>query len=436
MPLALVGSKDSVEYNKIKITFLQGILQEIFFHPPDMIDYDRWITEALQQQRINKNVDLDEITFKQLTREIHNEFTWLQPFFRLYLDKQISEIQINSYSKIFVIHQGVIKKTDIRFTDNNQVLQLIELLVLSSGRSLDDDRLTIDLHLPDGSRLVGFLPPLSPDGPSLVIRKTIMSEFTPQALIENGTVSDSGMQFLQACVSANLNIMITGNRDAGKTTLLQCLASFIPEDDRIISIEEIAEIRTNHENIVRMEMNSSVGTATKEISSSDILNKALRMHPDRMIIGEINGDNITEVLNAMNDDHTGFLSTIHANSPHDALSRLETFYLIAHPDLPVRIIREQIATAIDLIIHITCFQKKTHRISSILEVSGMEGDRIILTEIFRFEQVGATSKNKVEGILKPSGIRPLFSSQLEAAGFMLGPEIYGTSLGDIYKRRR
>jgi pilus assembly protein CpaF len=436
MPFALQESKDSIEYNKIKITLLQDILQEIFLHPPDMIDYDRWVTEALQQEKINKKIDQDETTFKQLSKEIHNEFVWLQPFFSLYLDKYISEIQINHYSKIFVIHQGVIKKTDLRFNDNNQVLRLIELLVLSSGRSLDDDHPTVDVHLPDGSRLVGFLPPLSPDGPSLIIRKIIMSGFTPQALIENGIVSESGMHFLQACVSANLNIMITGNRDAGKTTLLQSLASFIPEDDRIISIEETAEIRINHENIVRMETNSDVGTGIKEISSSDILSKALRMHPDRMIIGEIKGDNISDVLNAMNDDHTGFISTIYANSPHDALSRLETFYLMAHPDLPVRIIREQIATAIDLIIHVACLQKKAYKISSILEVSGMEGDRIILTEIFRFEQAGATSKNKVEGILKPSGIRPLFSSQLEAAGFMLGPEIYGTSLGDIYKRRR
>jgi pilus assembly protein CpaF len=230
--------------------------------------------------------------------------------------------------------------------------------------------------------------------------------------------------------------MITGNRDAGKTTLLQSLATFIPEDDRIISIEDTTELQINHENNVRIETNPTAWIGTKDVSLSDLLNKALRMHPDRMIIGEINGDNISDILNAMNDDHTGFLSTLHASSPYDALSRLETFYLMAHPDLPIKIIREQIATAIDLIIHVTCFQKKIHKISSILEVSGMEGDHIVLTEIFRFEQVGAASKNKIEGMLKPSGIRPLFSSQLEAAGFMLGPEIYGTSLGDIYNRRR
>lgn len=436
MSVALQGSESSHEYDKIKTNLLQGILQEIFTHSPEIKEYERLITDYLQQVKEKKNVDLDESTLKQLGKEIRHEFTWLQPFFTLYLDKQINEIQINRFNRIFVIHQGTIKKTDIRFTDNDQVLRLLELLVLSSGIPFNKESATIEVHLPDGSRVMGLLPPLSIDGPSLIIRKAAMNGFPPQALVENGTVSESAMQFLRACVTSNLNIMITGNRATGKTTLLQSLASFIPEDDRIISIEDTAEIRIDHENTVRMENNPGVETGGKERVSRDLINKALRMHPDRMIIGEICGSDISDILTAMNDDHTGFLTTLHASSPNDALSRLETYYLMSRPDLPLRIIREQIATAIDLIIHVTCFQKKVHKISSILEVSGMEGDRIVLTEIFHFEQTGAPGKNKVEGVLKPTGSRPLFSSQLEAAGFMLGPEIYGTSLGDIYNRRR
>ena len=256
-----------------------------------------------------------------------------------------------------------------------------------------------------------------------------------QQLVEFGSITTSMSEFLKACVVSRLNIIISGGTGAGKTTLLNVLSGLIPETERIVTIEDAAELQLQQENIVRLETKAADIEGKGQVTIRDLVRNALRMRPDRIIVGECRGGETLDMLQAMNTGHDGSLTTLHANTPRDALSRTETMVLMAGLELPIKVIRQQVSAAIDLIVQITRLKDGSRKVTAVTEVAGMEGDTIVLTDIFRFEQTGTTSDGKLLGQLKPTGIRPLFTPRLEAAGFKLPPEVFGANMGDMLRRR-
>ena len=282
-----------------------------------------------------------------------------------------------------------------------------------------------DARLPDGSRVNIAIPPISVDGPSLTIRKFLESKLTIQQIIKLGTMTDHMAEFLQACVASRMNILITGNTSSGKTTLLNILAMSIPDDERIITIEDEAELKLNQKYVVRMETRMPNIDGNGGVVTRDLVRNALRMRPDRIVVGEVRSGEALDMLQAMNTGHDGSLTTLHANSPRDAVSRLETMSMMAGLDIPIMVIRTQIAAAIDLIVHMERLTDGTRKITHITEVPRMEGDIVTLSDIFKFDKTGVSSKGKVLGKMEATGLRPLFTPRLEAAGYKLSGEIFG-----------
>jgi pilus assembly protein CpaF len=273
------------------------------------------------------------------------------------------------------------------------------------------------------------------DGPSITIRKFRKDKLSMQQLVEFGSITPSMSEFMKACVISRLNIIISGGTGSGKTTLLNVLSSLIPETERIVTIEDAAELQLQQEHIVRLETKVASLEGKGQVTIRDLVKNALRMRPDRIIVGECRGGETLDMLQAMNTGHDGSLTTLHANTPRDALSRTETMVLMAGMDLPIKVIRQQVSAAIDLIVQVTRLKDGSRKVTGVTEVAGMEGDTIVLTDIFRFEQTGTTPDGKIIGQLKPTGIRPLFTPRLEAAGFKLPPEVFGANMSDMLRRR-
>lgn len=294
----------------------------------------------------------------------------------------------------------------------------------------------VDARLPDGSRVNAVIPPVAIDGSSITIRKFSKDKLSINQLIGFGSITSGMAEFLHACVIGRLNILISGGTGAGKTTLLNVLSSFIPEDERIVTIEDAAELRLQQEHVLRLETIAPNVENRGAVNIRDLVRNSMRMRPDRIVVGEVRGGEALDMLQAMNTGHDGSLTTIHANSSRDAISRLETLVLMAGIDLPIKIVRQQISSAIDLIIQQSRSKDGTRKVIAITEVAGMEGDVVVLSDIFKFEQSGVDSNGKVIGQLKPTGIRPLFGPRLEAAGFKLSPEVFGASVADILVSNR
>jgi pilus assembly protein CpaF len=280
------------------------------------------------------------------------------------------------------------------------------------------------------------IPPVSIDGPTITIRKFAKERLGLRELIEYGSITENMIEFLRACVAARLNIIISGGTGSGKTTLLNLLSSLIPEGERIITIEDAAELQLHQEHVVRMESKTPNLEGHGEVTIRDLVRNSLRMRPDRIVVGEVRGGEALDMLQAMNTGHDGSLTTLHANSPRDAISRLETLTLMSGMDLPVVVVREQIASAVDLIVQQSRFTDGSRKVTSITEVAGMEGDTVVLTDIFTFKKTGLGEDGRVLGELKPTGIRPLFGPKLEASGFKLRPEIFGASIAEILGANR
>jgi pilus assembly protein CpaF len=280
------------------------------------------------------------------------------------------------------------------------------------------------------------IPPVAIDGPAITIRKFDKGKLSIDQLIEFGSITQHMADLVRACVIAKMNIIISGGTGSGKTTLLNVLSSFIPEDERIVTIEDAAELRLQQDHIVRLETKPANIEGTGSVTIRDLVRNSLRMRPDRIVVGEVRGGEALDMLQAMNTGHDGSLTTLHANSPRDALSRLETMCMMAGMDMPIRVIREQVASAIDLIIQQSRMKDGSRKVTAITEVAGMEGDIIVLTDIFKFDQTGISQDGRVLGELKPTGIRPLFTPRLEAAGFKLGPEVFGANLSGMLNPTR
>jgi pilus assembly protein CpaF len=391
--------------------------------PQQRTDFIKQNMKAVFEQA---HVNLPEDLQRTIFNDVLNDMVGYGPIQPLLDDPQISEVMVNGPKKVYVEKKGQLIRTDIAFDDEDHVLRVIERIVLPLGRRVDGDSPTVDARLPDGSRVNAVVRPVALDGPSITIRKFLKDKLTIQQLIELGTITPGMAEFLRACVRARLNILISGGTGSGKTTLLNILSGYIPENERIITIEDAAELQLQQDHVLRMETKPRNVEGSGETTVRDLVRNCLRMRPDRIVVGECRGGEALDMLQAMNTGHDGSLTTLHANSARDALSRLETMVLMAGVELPLKVVRQQVSSAVDLIVQQSRLKDGSRKVTGITEVAGMEGDTIVLTDIFKFDQTGVTEDGKVLGELKATGIRPMFSPRLEAAGFKLSAGIFST----------
>jgi pilus assembly protein CpaF len=376
----------------------------------------------LQEESIILGRRERDTLFEQIVAEILG----LGPLQPLLAEDSVSEIMVNGPKKIFVERNGKLQRTNIAFESDEHLMRIIERIVAPLGRRIDESSPTVDARLEDGSRVNAVIPPISLQGPILTIRKFFTDPLTVEDLIRFGTVSEELMEFLKACVVAATNVVISGGTGTGKTTFLNILSNYIPNDERIITIENAAELQIRAEHVVTLESRPPNVEGRGEISIRDLVINSLRMRPDRIVVGECRGPESLDMLQAMNTGHEGSMTTLHANNTRDALSRLETMVLMAGMELPHRAIREQVASAIDLIVQLSRFRDGSRRVISITEVQGMEGDVITTADVFKFEQSGFEN-GRVIGRLRPTGIRPKFMNRIEEAGIHLPPSIFGVA---------
>jgi pilus assembly protein CpaF len=390
----------------------------------------RTIQELFEQILAEENIVLSRPERARLFEQIAAEILGLGPLQPLLEDDTITEIMVNGPKNVYIERKGRLHRVPVTFESNDHVMRVIDRIVAPLGRRIDESSPYVDARLQDGSRVNAVIPPISLVGPTLTIRKFSKNPITVEQLIQFGSISAESVQFLKACVEARLNILISGGTGSGKTTLLNVMSSFIPNDERIITIENAAELQLRQEHVVTLESRPPNIEGRGEITIRDLVINSLRMRPERIIVGEFRGGETLDMLQAMNTGHDGSMTTAHANSPRDALARVETMCLMAGMDLPVRAIREQVSSAVDVICQQERMRDGTRKVTAITEVSGMEGDIITMTDIFVFEQTG-TENGKIMGRLRPTGLRPKFMDKIEAAGINLPPSIFG-----IGERRR
>ena len=382
------------------------------------------IRELFEQILSEENIVLSRQEKHRLFEQISAEILGLGPLQNLLDDETITEIMVNGPKNIYIERAGKIHRVPMSFESDDHVLRIIDRIVAPLGRRIDESSPYVDARLPDGSRVNAIIPPISLIGPTITIRKFAKSPFTLEQLIKIGTISPEALQFLKACVEARLNIVISGGTGSGKTTLLNVLSQFIPGDERIITIENAAELQLRQEHVVTLESRPPNIEGRGEITIRQLVVNSLRMRPDRIIVGEIRDEAALDMLQAMNTGHDGSMTTAHSNSPRDTLARIETMTLMAGMDLPIRAIREQVSSALDMVVHQERLRDGTRKVVNITEVSGMEGDVITMTDVFAFEQTGIED-GKVIGQLRPTGLRPKSISQIEASGIHLPPSVFG-----------
>jgi pilus assembly protein CpaF len=390
----------------------------------------RTIQELFEQILAEENIVLSRPERARLFEQIAAEILGLGPLQPLLEDDTITEVMVNGAKNIYIERKGKIHRVPVTFENNDHVMRIIDRIVAPLGRRIDESSPYVDARLPDGSRVNAIIPPLSLVGPVLTIRKFSRNPITVEQIIQFGSITQEGIQFLKACVEARLNVVISGGTGSGKTTFLNVLSGFIPADERIVTIENAAELQLRQEHVVTLESRPPNIEGRGEITIRDLVINCLRMRPDRIIVGEIRDEAALDMLQAMNTGHDGSMTTLHSNSPRDTLARLETMTLMAGMDLPSRAIREQVSSAIDVICHQERMRDGTRKITNITEISGMEGEVITMTDIFVFEQTGIEN-GQITGRLRPTGLRPKFMDKIEAAGINLPPSIFG-----IGERRR
>jgi pilus assembly protein CpaF len=390
----------------------------------------RTIQNLFEQILAEENIVLSRPERARLFEQIAAEILGFGPLQSLLEDDTITEIMVNGPKNIYIERKGKVHRVPVTFENNEHVMRIIDRIVAPLGRRIDESSPYVDARLPDGSRVNAVIPPISLVGPVLTIRKFSKNPITVDQMIQFGSITPEAVQFLKACVEARLNIIISGGTGSGKTTLLNVLSGFIPADERILTIENAAELQLRQEHVVTLESRPPNIEGRGEITIRDLVINALRMRPERIIVGECRGGETLDMLQAMNTGHDGSMTTAHANSPRDALSRIETMCLMAGMELPVRAIREQVASAVDVIVQQERMRDGTRKVTTIAEVSGMEGDVITMTDVFVFEQTG-TENGRIVGRMRPTGLRPKFMDKIEAAGIQLPPSIFG-----IGERRR
>lgn len=386
------------------------------------------IRDLFEQILTEESIVLSRQEKHRLFEQIAAEILGFGPLQPLLEDDAITEVMVNGAKSVYFEKAGKINRAPITFESNEHVMRIIDRIVAPLGRRIDESSPYVDARLPDGSRVNAVIPPISLVGPCLTIRKFAKDPFTVEQLIDFGTLTPGAVLFMEAAVKSRFNVIISGGTGSGKTTLLNVLSQFIPNTDRIITIENAAELQMRQDHVVTLESRPPNIEGRGEVTIRQLVMNCLRMRPDRIIVGEIRGEESLDMLQAMNTGHDGSLTTAHSNAPRDTLARVETMALMAGMDLPIRAIREQIASAIDLIIHQSRMQDGTRKVTSITEVVGMEGEVITMQDIFRFEQT-AIEDGKVLGELVPTGLRPRYMDKIEGAGIHLPPSIFSTKRG-------
>lgn len=383
------------------------------------------VSQRLNEVYAQLNLNLEEEQLAIFLQETLNELVGYGPIQPLLDEPGINEIMVCGPEQVYIERNGKLEDTNIVFEDDAQVMRIINSILHPLGLQVSWDNPTADARLPDGSRVNVVIPPVSIDGPCLTIRKFLKTKFTMEQFIAMGSMTEHIAEFLQACVAARFNILISGNTSSGKTTLLNILVGYIPGNERVITIEDAAELNLKQKYVVRLETRPGNVDGLGEITTRDLVRNSLRMRPDRLIVGEVRGREAIDMLQAMNTGHDGSLATLHANTPRDAIARLETMVLMSGLEMPVVAIRKQIASAIDLIIHMSRLQDGSRKTTQITEVTRMESDVVTLSDLFKFIQTGVDQDEKILGEIQPTGLRPFFTPRLEIAGFKLRGEIFG-----------
>ncbi|MCB9432521.1 MAG: CpaF family protein [Ardenticatenaceae bacterium] len=382
------------------------------------------IQEMFETMLLEESIVLTRNEKRRLFESIVAEILGFGPLEQYLSMDGVTEIMVNGPKHIYIERGGKIQRVNVEFEDDDHLMRIIDRIVAPLGRRIDEGSPLVDARLPDGSRVNAVVPPISLNGPVLTIRLFSKIPYTVENIIEFGTVTPEAIEFLKACVIARLNVLISGGTGSGKTTMLNILSGFIPDGERIVTIENAAELQLRQDHVVTLESRTANVEGRGTVAIRDLVINSLRMRPDRIIVGEVRGGEALDMLQAMNTGHEGSMTTAHANTVRDVLSRLETMVLMAGTDLPHRAIREQISSAINLIVQVDRMRDGTRKITSISEIQGMEGDIITTSEIFRFEQTGIEN-GKVIGRLRPTGLRPKFMWKIQDAGIMLPPSIFG-----------
>jgi pilus assembly protein CpaF len=411
---------------RMQSKLIEGLGPKLYESSLSEAELRELVQRSLREYLEAEETPLSPVEKAQITRDVGDAVLGLGPLEAFIRDPEVTEIMVNGPDTIYVERAGKLYWTGVKFHDAEQLRRTIDKIVSRVGRRIDEASPYVDARLPDGSRVNAIIPPLAIDGHALTIRKFAADPYETKDLIAFGTVTADVAEFLQACVRGRINILVSGGTGAGKTTSLNVLSSFIPEDERIITIEDAAELRLQQPHVVRLESRPPNIEGSGEVTVRDLVRNALRMRPDRIVVGEVRGAESLDMLQAMNTGHDGSISTVHANAPRDAMARVETMALMGGVELGVRAIREQIASAINLLIHQARFRDGSRRITHVTEVVGMEGDVITLQDLFQFDyRAGADEQGRSLGELRPTGLRPHFQGLLEDRGVPLRTSIFG-----------
>jgi len=397
--------------------------------------YDRQMSDAELKLRVmemlewaldqEESVPLSRADRLQLLQEIADDVLGYGPIDPYLSDVDVTEVMVNGPHQVWVERAGRLTRTDTKFVDSTHLERIIEKIVGQVGRRIDESTPMVDARLPDGSRVNAVIHPLAIGGPFLTIRKFAVDPFTSDDLVAMGAMSDATAGFLRRCVQGRLNTIVSGSTGSGKTTLLNVLSSYIPDNERIVTVEDAAELRLNQVHVLSLESRPPNLEGKGQVTIRDLVRNCLRMRPDRIVVGEVRGGEALDMLQAMNTGHDGSLTTVHSNSPRDTLARIETMVLMSGMDLPIRAIREQVASAVDLIVHLHRLRDGSRRVTHVTEVVGMEGDIITMQDLFLFDYgMGIDEAGMYKGHLKATGIRPAFSDHLENFGIQLSPDLF------------
>jgi pilus assembly protein CpaF len=414
-------------YYDLKTRIHRQLIERLDLAKLDILPLDtvqQQIRRIVEDMLAGDDTPLSRQEREQLVLEVEHETFGLGPLEPLMQDPTVSDILVNGSKEVYVERRGRLERTRVIFRDDAHLLQIIERIVSAVGRRVDESSPMVDARLPDGSRVNAVIPPLALDGPVLSIRRFAADPYRMADLVEFGTLTGGLAEILRAAVQARLNILVSGGTGAGKTTMLNVLSNAIPNTERIVTIEDSAELQLQQEHVVRLETRPANIEAQGAVTQRDLLRNALRMRPDRIVVGEVRGPEVLDMLQAMNTGHDGSLSTVHANSTRDALSRLETMVLMSGVALPVRAMRDYIASALDLMVHLARLSDGTRKVTRVTEIVGMEEDVVTTQDIFVFEQQGIDADGRVHGFYRATGIRPKFSERLERAGIHLGAEVF------------
>ena len=425
--MANLQSFERAEYQQVKADLHRKILDRLDLEKLGRSQGDSARDEVLVVIRNAVNAEVVPLSFaerEKLSREILDEIFGLGPLEPLLKDHSVSDILVNRYDRVYIERAGKLELTGLSFKDSGHLMQIIERIVSRVGRRVDESSPMVDARLPDGSRVNAIIPPLAIDGPCLSIRRFGREPVTARNMIENHSLTEAMLEVLSAMVKGRLNILISGGTGAGKTTLLNVLSGYIPNSDRIVTIEDAAELQLKQEHVVRLETRPPNIEGKGSVRQRQLVINSLRMRPDRIVVGEVRGEEAFDMLQAMNTGHEGSLTTVHANSPRDALARIENMVSMANLNIPERAVRHQIASAVHAVVQIARLSDGTRKVITVSEITGMDRDLIAMQDIFEFERQSVDENGKVRGIFRATGIRPQFADRLATAGARLRPALF------------